>query len=73
MRGKTIPDTINDLIDERIEAEREILWTYYKRVKYMCNEDARGAVRSHFTVHPNEAYDAIKEHTKHWNNLDNER
>lgn len=73
MSGKTIPDTINDLIDERIEAEREILWTYYKRVKYMCNEDARGAVRSHFTVSPNRVYDAIKEHTKHWNNLDNER
>ena len=49
MNGKTIPDTINDLIDERQDAEREILWAYYKRTKYMCNEDARGAVSSHFT------------------------
>ena len=73
MTGKTIPDTINDLIDERIEAEREILWAYYKRVKYMCNEDARGAVGDHFTVSPNKSYDAIKQYTKHWNNLDNER
>lgn len=73
MNGKTIPDTINDLIDERIEAEREILWAYYKRVKYMCNEDARGAVGDHFTVSPNKAYDAIKEYTKKWHNLNHER
>tara|TARA_R100001509_G_C4722885_1_gene167121 strand:- start:88 stop:309 length:222 start_codon:yes stop_codon:yes gene_type:complete len=73
MNGKTIPDTINDLIDQRLEAEREILYTYYKRCKYMCNEDARGAVSSHFTVTPNKAYEVIKETTKHWNNLNNER
>ncbi len=73
MNGKTIPDTINDLIDERQDAEREILWAYYKRTKYMCNEDARGAVSSHFTWSHQHMYDDIWEATKHWNDLNNER
>ena len=47
--GKSVHETINDLIDKRLEYEREILWTYYKRAKLMCNEDARGAVSSHFS------------------------
>lgn len=73
MNGKTIPDTINDLIDERQDAEREILWAYYKRTKYMCNEDARQAVGSHFTWAHQNVYDDIREATKHWNDLNNER
>ena len=39
---------INDAIDRRHEAERDILYQYYKKAKYLCNEDARGAVSSHF-------------------------
>lgn len=73
MSWKSIEDITNDLIDERIEAERQILWAYYKQAKYMCNEDARGAVISHFSHTPNKAYEVIKEATKHWNNLEHER
>jgi len=73
MNGKTARDTINDLIDERQEAEREILYEYYKKTKYMCNEDARQAVGSHFTWSHQHVYDHIWESTKHWNDLNNER
>ncbi len=42
---------IDDMLDKRHEAEREILYDYYKRVKHMTNRDARSAVASHFKHH----------------------
>ena len=69
----SIRQQLNEAIDKRQDAEREILYAYYKRAKYMCNEDARQAVASHFTWFHQDVYDNIWEATKHWNDLNNER
>ena len=63
---------LNEAIEKRQDAEREILYAYYK-IKYMCNEDARQAVGRHFTWTHQNVYDDIQEATKHWNDLNNER
>lgn len=63
---------LNEAIDKRLEDERAILFEYYRR-RLGSNEDARGAVRAHFTHTPNPWWNHVMESTKHWNDLDNER
>ncbi len=59
--------------DKLVKDMRAILYDYYKRSKYMCNEDARGAVDSHFNYPESEVVKDLFERTKHWNDLNNER
>ena len=55
---------IDDMLDRRHEAEREILWDYYKRIKHMTNKDARSAVASHFKHHY--GYRGIEQMVEQW-------
>ena len=59
--------------DKLVKDMREILYDYYKRSKHMCNEDARGAVDSHFTGPENKMARELFKRTKHWQDLNNER
>ena len=64
---------INDAIDRRHEAERDILYQYYKKAKYLCNDAARDAVSSHFSAWHGELTEQGQRLLDNLNNTDNER
>ena len=72
--NSSIRHELDERWEKRLDDQRAILWDYYKHVKLMCNEDARGAVESHFTWGPMMRNGMnIFELTRHWSDLNNER